>query len=274
MKLHNYSRLLLTAFCLSPTGLIGMNSCIPSVFADDGAEMVLVPEGKFTMGSDGKALDEDAAEKPVHEVSLPAFYIDKYEVTNAQYARFLNAIRRTKDEAGRELIGVNEYLQVEQINDEWRPKAGKEKYPMVNVSWYGAVAYALWAGKRLPTEAEWEKAARGTDGRKFPWGNTMDFSKFRLGIDRLSSVGSLPAGASPQGCLDMAGNVWEWTSNLFKPYPYIAADGREDLQSTERRVARGGSWNGEPFIAHCAYRFRPYPTFYHFYLGFRCAKSE
>jgi formylglycine-generating enzyme required for sulfatase activity len=239
----------------------------------DDAEMVTVPAGPFTMGSPGTALDEDAAEKPVHQVDLAEFRIDKCEVTNAQFARFLTAMERTQDDAGREWVWVDPYLQLEQANGEWRPKAGMEKLPVVNVTWYGATAYARWAGKRLPTEAEWEKAARGADGRKFPWGPNMDHSRFRLGFDRLLPVGSFPTGASPYGCLDMAGNVWEWTSSLFRPYPYVATDGREDPDSTDRRVARGGSWTGEPHIAHAAYRFRPYPTFRHCYLGFRCAQS-
>jgi iron(II)-dependent oxidoreductase len=239
----------------------------------DGPEMVLVSAGEFTMGSSGKALDEDAAEKPVQKVSLPAFYIDRREVTNAQYAKFLNAVGRLKDDAGHEYIGVDKNLQLEQVDGAWRPKEGKEDYPMGNVTWYGASAYANWVGKRLPTEAEWEKAARGTDGRKFPWGDAMDRTKFELGIAKLSPVGSHPEGASPCGCLNMADNVWEWTSSLFKPYPYKADDGREDPGATGRRVARGGSWAGEPEIAHSAYRFCPEPTFRHYYLGFRCAKS-
>jgi sulfatase modifying factor 1 len=241
--------------------------------ADDGAEMVLVPGGPFTMGSPGTGLDEDAAEKPVHQVTLPAFFIDKYEVTAAQYARYLNAARRTQDDAGHEYVGVDERLPLEQIGGQWQPRKGMEKFPMGNVTWHGAAAYARWAGKRLPTEAEWEKAARGADGRKFPWGGAMDFGRFRLGIDRLAPVGSFAAGASPCGCLDMSGNAWEWTSSLFKPYPYNPADGREDLQAAGRRVARGGSFGGEPEIAHAAYRFRPDPAFRHQYLGFRCAKS-
>ena len=239
----------------------------------DDAQMVLVPAGAFTMGSPGRALDEDAAERPVHQVSLPAFYIDKHEVTNARYARFLNAVRQTEHEAGHEYVGLDAYLQLERVGGQWQAKKGKGRFPMGNVTWYGAAAYARWAGKRLPTEAEWEKAARGDDARKFPWGNTMEFGKFRLGIDRLSPVGKLPAGASPYGCLNMADNVWEWTSSRFKPYPYVAADGREDPRFDERRVARGGSWSGEPYIAHASYRLRPYPSFRHYYLGFRCAKS-
>jgi len=101
----------------------------------------------------------------------------------------------------------------------------------------------------------------------------MDYAKLRFGQDSIGPVGGLPAGASPYGCLDMAGNAWEWTSSVFKPYPYVATDGREDPNSTERRVARGGSWTGEPHIATTTYRFRPEPTFAHAYLGFRCAKS-
>jgi len=239
----------------------------------DDAEMVSVPAGSFTLGSPGTALDEDAAEKPVQQLELPAFSVDKYEVTTAQYARFLTAVKRTADEAGHQWVRLNEDFPLEQVGGEWRPKAGREKFPMVNVTWYGAMAYAQWAGKRLPTEAEWEKAARGTDGRKFPWGATMDMSRFRLGVDTTMPVGSFPTGASPCGCLDMAGNVWEWTSSLFQPYPYDPKDGREDPAAEGRRVARGGSFGGEPEIAHSAYRFRPEPTFAHKYLGFRCAQS-
>ncbi len=235
--------------------------------------MVLVPAGPFTMGSEGKAIDEDAAEKPPHTVDLPAFLIDRHEVTAAQYCRFLNQTGQTRDAQGRPCLGPDACLPIEQAGGQWRPRAGKEAYPMTGVTWYGAAAYAAWAGKRLPTEAEWEKAARGTDGRKFPWGNDMDYAKMRFGQDAIGPVGTRPEGASPYGCLDMAGNAWEWTSSLFRPYPYAAGDGREAADSAERRVARGGSWTGEPHIAHAAYRFRPFPDFAHAYLGFRCAKS-
>jgi iron(II)-dependent oxidoreductase len=241
--------------------------------ANDDAEMVLVPAGEFTMGDSAKAVDEDAAETPEHKLTLPDFYIDKYEVTNAQFARFLSATGRLQDDAGRRYVWLCPYFQIEQASGQWRPKAGMEKHPVVCVTWYGATAYAQWAGKRLPTEAEWEIAARGADGRKFPWGNEWDTSRFRLGCDEMLPVGSFPTGASPCGCLDMSGNAWEWTSSLFRPYPYAATDGREDPQPADRRVARGGSFSGEPYIAHAAYRFRPVPDFAHRYLGFRCAKS-
>jgi sulfatase modifying factor 1 len=252
--------------CSGVPGLRGAEASTPD-------DMVLVPEGKFTMGSSGKAIDEDTAEKPTHEVSLPAFFIDKCEVTNAQYAAFLNAVKVTKDEAGHEYFAAGGHAGLEQVQGEWRPKEGRAKFPMASVSCYGAQAYARWAGKRLPTEAEWEKAARGTDGRKYPWGNDWDDKKAHHGSEYQSPVGSFPKGASPYGCLDMVGNVWEWTSSVFKPYPYSFADGREDPQSPERRVARGGSFAGEPFITHVTYRFRPFPEFRSSLLGFRCAKS-
>jgi iron(II)-dependent oxidoreductase len=241
--------------------------------AEVQADMILIPAGEFTMGSEGKALDEDAAERPVHAVSLPAFLIDKTEVTTTQYAQFLNETKRTKDDAGQAFLGLPQYLPLEHADGQWQPRAGKEQWPMTNVTWYGATAYARWAGKRLPTEAEWEKAARGTDGRKYPWGPAMDYGKLRFGQDSIGPVGTLPVGASPCGCLDMAGNAWEWTGSVFRPYPYVATNGREDPSSAERRVARGGSWTGEPHIATTTYRFRPEPTFAHGYLGFRCAKS-
>ena len=255
----------LALFCLSLPG-----AAQPTPAPD---EMVLVPAGEFTMGSEGKAIGEDAAEKPVHTVNLAAFRIDRNEVTTAQFCRFLNAVKTTQDAQGRALLGPVPYLPIAQTAGAWQPKAGKEAFPMTTVTWYGAAAYAAWAGKRLPTEAEWEKAARGNDARKFPWGNDMDYSLLRFGQGAIGTVGAKPAGASPYGCLDMAGNAWEWTSSVFKPYPYVASDGREAADSAERRVARGGSWTGEPHIAHAAYRFRPYPAFAHDFLGFRCAQN-
>jgi iron(II)-dependent oxidoreductase len=241
--------------------------------ANDDVEMVPVAAGEFTMGGEGKAVDEDAQERPAHKLTLPDFSIDKTEVTTAQYCKFLNTLTAPKDENGHALLGMPKYLSIEEVNGRWQPKAGREKWAMGNVTWYGAMAYAKWAGKRLPTEAEWEKAARGTDARKFPWGDTLDTNKMRFGQDNIGPVGGYPAGAAPSGALDMAGNVWEWTSSVFNPYPYVATDGREDpANTTDRRVARGGSFTGEPYIATTTYRFRPYPWEAYPFLGFRCAK--
>jgi formylglycine-generating enzyme required for sulfatase activity len=258
-------RIALAVMCLWLVGTLAT--------ADDGAEMVLVPAGEFTMGGPGKAIDEDKLEAPEHKLTLPAFRMDKCEVTTALYCRFLNETKQTPDTTGA-LFGLPQYTPITCAGGQWQPLPGKEKFPMTNVTWAGATAYAKWAGKRLPTEAEWEKAARGTDGRKFPWGADFSAGLMRFGQDNLGPVGERPKGASPCGCLDMAGNAWEWTSSLFKPYPYVATDGREDpTNTTDRRVARGGSWTGEPYIATTTYRFRPCPDDAYPFLGFRCAKD-
>jgi formylglycine-generating enzyme required for sulfatase activity len=242
--------------------------------ADDGAEMALVPAGEFTIGGQGKAVDEDRAEAPAHKLALPAFLIDKLEVTTTLFCRFLNETGKTVDAQGGSYFGLPQYLPITQAGGQWQPVKGRESFPMTNVTWYGAMAYAKWAGKRLPTEAEFEKAARGTDGRKFVWGADFNTGLMRFGQENIGPVGGHPKGATVYGGLDMAGNVWEWTSSLFRPYPYVATDGREDAaNTTERRVARGGSFTGEPYIATTTYRFRPYPEEAYHFLGFRCAKD-
>lgn len=185
--------------------------------AKDGAEMVLVPAGAFLMGSSDEQLaawqkaypgnrrgNDFKDELPQHSVYLDAYYIYKNDVTVAQYRKFCKSTKRAMPEAPR-----------------W---GWQDTHPMVNLSWEDAQAYAVWAGVLLPTEAQWEKAARGTDGRIFPWGNDWDAAKCNNSVDifdpdnhpgKASSVGSFPAGASPYGCLDMAGNVWQWCSDWY-----------------------------------------------------------
>jgi formylglycine-generating enzyme required for sulfatase activity len=236
---------------------------LPStVMGSDGAEMVLVPAGPFLMGS----TDGEPDERPVHTVSVAAFYIDRYEVTHAQYAMFLQAKGHKPpiDWSGGKM------------------PSGREKYPVVNVTWADADAYARWAGKRLPTEAEWEKAARGTDGRIYPWGNDAS-KKSAAGKDaqdprrregRTFAVGSFPDDVSPSGAMDMAGNVWEWTADWYNAYP-----GNLNLEleyGHKYRVIRGGAaidYYGKPSTRRCATRARsvPYGTFDA--LGFRCVKE-
>ena len=223
----------------------------------DNAEMVYIPGGTFTMGDTHG--DGYPDEKPTHQVSLQAFWLDRTEVTNAQLARFVQT-------GGYRPQG------------EWQKEASnKDQHPVVYVTWNDAVAYCRWADKRLPTEAEWEYAARGTDGRKYPWGNTWEDTRARFSGNRggqtTAPVGSYPMGASPFGVLDLAGNVWEWTSTLYKPYPYSATDGRENLSVSERRVDRGGSWGSGPWGLRAANRAGGAPANRGNNRGFRCAQD-
>jgi formylglycine-generating enzyme required for sulfatase activity len=223
----------------------------------DDAEMVFIPAGTFVMGDvDGTGYDN---ERPAHAVSVAAFWLDRSEVTNAQFARF---------------VAATDYRP----QGEWpRETAGKDRHPAVHVTWRDAVAYCTWAGKRLPTEAEWEYAASGPDDWAYPWGDTWDDSLAHFagnrGNETTAPVGSYPKGASPFGVLDLAGNVWEWTSSLYQPYPYRATDGREDLTTLGPRVSRGGSWIDPERYLRVASRIWLGPGARNEYQGFRCAES-
>jgi eukaryotic-like serine/threonine-protein kinase len=226
--------------------------------ADDrgASDMVFVPAGEFLMGSD--APDADPDEKPASKVFVDAFWIDRTEVTNDRYRLCVEAGACTRPASG-------EFDQ---------PRLAE--LPLALASWEQALKYCAWVGKRLPTEAEWEKAARGTDGRTFPWGNEYDADKANiLNLGGPTRATAHAAGASPFGAVDMAGNVWEWTSSLYKPYPYDSKDGREDMASHGGRVNRGGSFSFAPHLARTTFR----ATAGHMYrrfrdLGFRCARSE
>jgi formylglycine-generating enzyme required for sulfatase activity len=212
-------------------------------------EMVLIPAGEFLMGSD-RSVDKDAQdeEQPQHTLSLPDYYMAKTPVTNAQYAAFVEA-------TGHE--------QPEQHWKGGKPPRGKEDHPVVWVSWHDAVAYCRWLSEvtgrpyRLPSEAEWEKGARGTDGHIWPWGNQWDAKRCNTresGKGDTTPVGAYPEGASPYGLLDMAGNVWDWTRSIDRDYPYNPNDGREDLEAKGARVLRGGSWYDGRDRARCVVR--------------------
>lgn len=187
------------------------------------SEMVLVPAGEFTMGSDSG--DEES--KPAHKVNLPAFYIDKYEVTNAQYKEFCDATSRSYP-----------------LNPSWNKNYFLERpnAPVLGVSFSDAKAYAEWAGKRLPTEQEWEKAASWNASSQtkfdFPWGNSFEKGKAIFGTNTTSEVGKFSGGASPSGAMDMAGNVFEWVDSYYQPYPNSTANNSEFGE--KNRVARGG----------------------------------
>ncbi len=222
--------------------------------------MVRVPVGEFTMGSDTGNADE----KPAHKIVLNSFYMDKYEVTNAAYKVCVDASAcappmKVSSSTHQDYFGNLTFAN----------------YPVVNIYWAQAERYCLWRGGRLPTEAEWEKAARGVDGRIYPWGNTIDCKHANyLGcVEGPSSVFDFDIGQSPYGVYGMAGNVWEWVSTLYKPYPYSAIDGREDLNANGARVVRGGSWKLGATEASSIYRAKLLPIAYDDNTGFRCARD-
>ncbi|MCP4519582.1 MAG: SUMF1/EgtB/PvdO family nonheme iron enzyme, partial [Delftia sp.] len=213
-------------------------------------EMILIPAGEFLMGSDPKK-DKQAydSEQPQHTLHLPDFYLAKTPVTNAQYAAFVQAAGHDRPQHWKD----------------GRPPGGKENHPVVNVSWNDAIAYCRWLSEAtgqpyaLPSEAEWEKGARGSDGRIYPWGDQWDakLCNSREGGKKDTTPGGIYSqGASPYGLLDMAGNVWEWTRSLWQDYPYQADDGREDLTVSSYRVLRGGAWGDAAYDARSAYRYR------------------
>jgi formylglycine-generating enzyme required for sulfatase activity len=231
-------------------------------------EMVYVPAGEFRMGNDDDSDAENmpvdpsrregvsrlvllAAEKPEHVVYVDAFLMDRYEVTNAEFKRF-------KPDHG------------------FAPD--KANYPVTGISWYDATEYAKWAGKRLPTDKEWERAARGDDGRKWPWGNVFRRGYCNLGAD-IAPVGSFDKDRSPYGVYDMAANIQEWTSSDFAPY-----SGNKDKNidfDSKKKVVRGSYYGGNDFLARCSMRFcalpgtsgkKPEAENYKF-IGFRCVKD-
>ncbi len=267
---------------------------LPTITALDGATMLLIPAGAFTMGSDPEIglaeckkfyykPDECQRswyenEAPTHTVTLDAFYIDQTEVTNARYAQCVAAGACTPPVQTRSYTRDNYYGNAEFDN-----------YPVIYVDWNQAKSYCEWRGDHLPTEAEWEKAARGDDDRIYPWGNEFDGSKLNFcdqncsfeganktysdGYADTAPVGSYPAGVSPYGVLDLAGNVWEWTQSEYKAYPYQAEDGRENLDSAKARVLRGGAWGPVADSTRASIR-NGYvvPTSASSIVGFRCLR--
>ena len=211
--------------------------------------------------------DGDRDEKPLHQINLDTYFMAKTPITNAQYYLFVKATQHT--------------APVNWEND--RPLKGKESHPVTNVVWNDAVSYCHWlsetTGKKiqLPSEAEWEKAARGSkDKRAYPWGDTFDPMRCNsdsLRINDTTPVGIFLNGAGPYGCLDMSGNVWEWTRSLEADYPYTASDGREEMDSSGTRVLRGGAFDLNEGSARCAFRFGFVPSRWFRDLGFRVMLS-
>jgi serine/threonine-protein kinase len=218
--------------------------------------MVYVAAGEFTMGTD---LGDDY-EKPAHRVAVKAFFLDQTEVTCREYEKFVRATNRRPP-----LSWSNGGCA-----------ATTEDYPITNVDWNDANAFAQWAGKRLPTEEEWEFAARGSDGRLYPWGNEWRPNAANAGdssAGRFTRVGSYPEGKSPSGAMDMIGNAWEWTSSSLRLYP---GSNLTRLPSGDRKIFRGGSWvKDSPPDWTVTYRGFALPSGGKDYskVGFRCAKD-
>lgn len=240
-----------------------LKSLIP--IGKNGAEYVFIPGGTFIMGSDATDRSAYGDEKPQRSIYLPSYWIGRTEVTNDQYAAFVDATGHPAPSHW----------------DGGTVPAGKEDHPVVNVSWDDAVAYTVWLSDetgqdfRLPTEAEWEKACRGDSGRIYPWGDAFDASMLNLrggGPGETTPVGSYSSigGDSSYGLADMAGNVWEWTSSQFADYPYDGNDGRENLTDYgSLRVLRGGSFGNETSDVRCAVRYDYYPVYANVDGGFR-----
>jgi formylglycine-generating enzyme required for sulfatase activity len=239
--------------------------------------MVAVPGGLLRMGTsqaEGQRWAREYGwplavnELPQHSVTVALFFLDRTEVTNEQYAAFVEATGRPPPANSFNPDGLNVW------KDGRYPQA-LAQHPVVNVTWEDARAYCAWAGKRLPTEAEWEWAAKGPEGRLWPWGQTFDQTRVNTkerGLDTTAPAGSDLANASWVGALDLGGNVWEWTSSLGLPYPYDQADGRENPQRPGARVLRGGSWTDQASSAHTSGRNQFDPELANVNVGFRCAQ--
>ncbi len=236
-------------------------------------DMVEIPAGSFTMGSD----DGPADERPAHRVTLQAFRIDRLPVTNADFAAFLNAVGPINTNGERLFDVEDRDARIHQVGARWKADTGFERHPVVEVSWVGARDYCAWRKKRLPTEAEWEKAARGTDGRQYPWGNSAPDAtraQFNAPFNETAPVDRSAGGASVYGVQDLAGNAWEWVSSAYRPYPYDAHDGREDKTPGPVRGTRGGghdSDSGEITVTQRGRYLSRNPRAGHHNIGFRCA---
>jgi len=235
--------------------------------AKDESEMVLIPAGNFLYGSREDDKEADTREKPQQSIYVPDFYMDMYPVTNAQYKKFV-------DETGHRPPDKADYG-----TPTWKGRAfppDKADHPVVCVSWEDAMAYAKWAGKRLPSEVEWEKAARGTDGRRYPWGNEFEAKRCNYGgkYKGTTQIDKFESGKSPYGCYDMAGNVWEWCSDWFSDdnNKKKLNDMLKGPDKGNSRVVRGGSWGLSQDVLRCAIRYWVSPVLRNGSRGFRCSR--
>jgi formylglycine-generating enzyme required for sulfatase activity len=238
--------------------------------------MALIPKGAFTMGSNLGPDDE----KPSHTLFIESFFLDILPVTNAEFAEFLNSQGLKNKRSESFYDDQDNDARIHLQNLKWQADNGYAMHPVNEVSWVGARDYCSWLNKRLPTEAEWEKAARGTDQRKYPWGNSKPNNKqalFGASYNASAPVDAFPEGASPYGILDMAGNQWEWVSSAYQAYPYKSDDGRENQNSGPIRSTRGGGHDSSEEEITTTQRGKNLsrnPKAGHHNIGFRCASSK
>ncbi|MFQ5964936.1 MAG: SUMF1/EgtB/PvdO family nonheme iron enzyme [Candidatus Scalinduaceae bacterium] len=242
-----------------------MKEALPGI--KEKCDMVLIPAGPFVMGIN----DIKREQRPSHKVYVDAFYIDRYEVTNAQYYEFLDYIKKTNDHSKcrTDEPGNKDHTPLNWEDDYYN----HPEYPVVRVDWYDAYAYASWAGKRLPTEAEWEKAARGTDERKWPWGNEWDPEKCNIGDPE--PIGRHDDGKSPYGCYDMAGSVAEWCTDWGDMLYYTRSpkNNPKGPEKGNKKIIRGGSRFGNlGILLRCTARKSMSPNLGNMSVGFRCVK--
>ena len=264
-----------------------------TMVGQDGMTLLYVPKGEFVRGSKEDDPNADRDEEPQRSIYLDAFWIDQTEVTNEMFATFLNK-EGNQEEGGTTWLEIDDGdVLISESGGTFQSKEGFANHPVIEVSWYGAKAYCEWAGRRLPTEAEWEKAARGTDGRKYPWGNedvagnllnlcdkncswSNRINSIDDGYARTAPVGTYPDGASPYGALDMAGNVWEWVADWYDAEYYKDAPENNPQGPTtgQYRGVRGGSWylNGVRPV-RAGNRYRVVPASRYLNNGVRCARS-
>lgn len=256
--------------------------CLTNVHAQKNSKelnpsktMTLIPSGIFIMGSSIGPDDE----KPEHTIFVQEFFLDILPVSNADFAHFLNRQGLQNQQGETFYDDQDSDARIHLRDSIWQADTAYASHPVNEVSWVGARDYCAWLKKRLPTEAEWEKAARGTDGRKYPWGNSAPHSKLALfGAPYNSSapVNAFPDGASPYGILDMAGNQWEWVSSAYQPYPYKSDDGRENQSAGPIRVTRGGGHDSNAQEISTTQRGKYLsrnPKAGHHNIGFRCAST-
>ena len=254
----------------SPCGLLGADS---SLSGKDGAPMVLIPAGSFPMGVPPGERDGGRDEYPRHEVHLDDYYIDTYEVTNGRYLEFVKATGHRVPQNPKN--PTRNLWQGDTI-----PESLTDR-PVVNVDWADADAYCRWAERRLPTEAEWEKAAKGNHDWRFPWGNVeptakhLNYNQKWIGEKTLMPVGSYEAGRSPYGVYDMAGNVWEWVNDWYDPQYYEKSPAKNPPGPNGGRgkVLRSSGWQVETPLVRIFTRVESDPTIRNESTGFRCARD-